>query len=339
MFGHYAPNVISFLFGGLLTFGVLNMYFFSPADAHSNEAVSFFVDRGANLKTVAKKLETQGLVNNWASVYYTYQFQRTKGDGGDNLVIFPGEYILSRNLNPRQILQAFIDKKVNYRVVTIPEGSNLTQVADLLSGTQLTTKEQVLAALGSRALLMQLQIPESFEGYLFPNTYQFTYPESAEEMVQRMVKEGQMAINPDWYERATELTFSFHQIITLASIIEKETGDPSERALISAVFHNRLRIGMPLQSDPTVIYGIPNFDGNLTKDHLKTDSPYNTYMRNGLPPTPICNPGLASIEAALYPADSDFLYFVSRNDGTHAFAPNYKEHQKNVQQYQKKQSS
>jgi UPF0755 protein len=127
---------------------------------------------------------------------------------------------------------------------------------------------------------------------------------------------------------------SIHEIVTLASIIEKETGDPSERPVIASVFHNRLKKGMRLESDPTVIYGIENFDGNITRHHLKTPTPYNTYTIRGLPPGPIANPGRDAIKAALYPADTDYLFFVSRKDRTHQFSTTIEEHNAAVRKYQ-----
>ena len=133
------------------------------------------------------------------------------------------------------------------------------------------------------------------------------------------------------------MQLSKHQVLTLASIIEKEAAVPEERALISSVFHNRLRIEMPLAADATIIYGIPNFDGNLTRKHLKTPGPYNTYINKGLPPTPICSPGAASIKAALYPEDTDYLFYVSKNNGTHKFSKSYKEHLAAVNEYQRNQ--
>ena len=156
-------------------------------------------------------------------------------------------------------------------------------------------------------------------------------------MVKRMVAEWKTQLDskiPGWRERASELGFSTIQMMTLASIIEKETGDKNERAIISSVFHNRMRIGMPLQSDPTVIYGKKDFTGNLTKEDLKTPTPYNTYINTGLPPTPICNPGIESIKAALFPQDTDFLYFVARGNGTHQFSAMYKDHVAAVNQFQ-----
>jgi peptidoglycan lytic transglycosylase G len=149
-----------------------------------------------------------------------------------------------------------------------------------------------------------------------------------------MVKQFRSAFNPAWLQRAKELGMSVHQVVTLASIIEKETGAPQERALISSVFYNRLKRGMRLESDPTVIYGIPDFDGNLTRRDLETYTPYNTYMIKGLPPGPIASPGAASLKAALYPADTHFLYFVSKKDGTHKFSTTIKEHIAAVRKYQ-----
>jgi UPF0755 protein len=137
-------------------------------------------------------------------------------------------------------------------------------------------------------------------------------------------------------ERAADLGMTVHQAVTLASIIEKETGDPSERDEISAVFHNRLKKGMRLESDPTVIYGIRDFDGNLTRKHLRKATPYNTYLKGGLPPGPICSPGLGSLEAALHPSPDRYLYFVSKNNGTHHFSETYYEHRRAVDRYQRK---
>jgi UPF0755 protein len=144
---------------------------------------------------------------------------------------------------------------------------------------------------------------------------------------------------PEMYRQAETIDFSVHQVVTLASLIEKETGTAPERPLVSAVLHNRLKRGMLLQCDPTVIYGIKDFDGNLTHQHLRTLTPYNTYMVPGLPPGPIANPGLKSLLAAVQPAKEDYLYFVAKGDGSHQFSSDIAAHNRAVQQYQKRQRS
>jgi UPF0755 protein len=149
-----------------------------------------------------------------------------------------------------------------------------------------------------------------------------------------MAERFRKAIQPLLAQPSDGVRLSSHEIVTLASVVEKETGVEAERPLVSAVFHNRLKRQMPLQSDPTVIYGLKNFDGNLTRKDLRDPSPYNTYRIAGLPPGPICNPGLSSIQAALHPADVPYLYFVSKNDGTHLFSESLEEHNRAVKTYQ-----
>jgi UPF0755 protein len=153
-----------------------------------------------------------------------------------------------------------------------------------------------------------------------------------------MTRRFREAFSDAWRARAHALGMSVHEVVTLASIIEKETGDPAERPLIASVFHNRLERGMRLETDPTVIYGIEDFDGNLTRKHLRTPTPYNTYLNKGLPPGPIASPGKAALEAALYPAESGYLFFVSRKDGTHQFSSTLKEHREAVRKYQLRRS-
>jgi len=175
---------------------------------------------------------------------------------------------------------------------------------------------------------------DSLEGYLFPDTYHFPKGLPLDEIMGTMVNRFQEIFSTEWQERSRQMGMSIHQVVTLASIIEKETGAAFERPLIASVFHNRLAKRMRLSSDPTVIYGIKDFDGNLTRKHLKTANPYNTYLNKGLPPGPIANPGVAALEAALYPAETDYLYFVSKKDGTHQFSTSFKEHNRAVRKYQ-----
>jgi UPF0755 protein len=175
---------------------------------------------------------------------------------------------------------------------------------------------------------------ETFEGYLFPETYFFPKQVSVEIIIATMVQRFWSVFTPPWQDRAKNLGFTVHQIVTLASIIEKETGASFERPIISSVFHNRLKKKMRLESDPTVIYGIKNFNGNLTRQDLQTETPYNTYKIRGLPAGPIANPGRASLEAALYPENTAYIYFVSKKDSTHYFSTNLKEHNFAVKKYQ-----
>ncbi|OGQ23472.1 MAG: hypothetical protein A3I05_08045 [Deltaproteobacteria bacterium RIFCSPLOWO2_02_FULL_44_10] len=177
----------------------------------------------------------------------------------------------------------------------------------------------------------------SLEGYLFPETYQLHRPRNAEEVLEIFCREFENVFSAEYETRTQEINMTRHQVMTLASIIEKETGKEEERALISSVFQNRLAKGMPLQTDPTVIYGLRNFDGNLRKHDLLNPHPYNTYIHKGLPPGPIASVGRAAIQAALYPAQTDYLYFVSRNDGSHQFSSTLSEHVKAVMEYQIRQ--
>jgi len=285
---------------------------------------------------VAKKLEEQKLVNNWWSIYLLGRYKKDEKTGED-FTVYPGEYMISAALTPKELLRVFIDRKVVYHDITVPEGFNLSEIAQLMIATSLITGEEVDEAIHDKGLIARFGIPaNSMEGYLFPDTYRFTRPDDAYIMIERMYEELNKRLTEDLKVRARELNFSMHQILTLASVIEKETGAAEERELISSVFHNRLRIAMPLQSDPTVIYGIPSFNGNLTKEHLGTSGPYNTYLNTGLPPTPICSPGIEAIRAALNPADTDYLYFVARGDGTHQFSNSYRQHVRAVNKFQRK---
>jgi UPF0755 protein len=177
----------------------------------------------------------------------------------------------------------------------------------------------------------------SLEGYLFPDTYPFPRTTDASVVVKTMATRFGAAFDADLRADAERLGLSLREATTLASLVEKETAVPSERPLVAAVFHNRLNVGMRLQCDPTVIYALMRagrWDGNIRKDDLQLDSPFNTYLYAGLPPGPIASPGRSSLEAAVRPAEVPYLYFVSRNDGSHVFATTYAEHSRNVQQWQ-----
>jgi len=220
--------------------------------------------------------------------------------------------------------------------VTVPPGANLYDVAKLLEEGKLVTAEVFLATAASPAVLRRLGIPgESAEGYLFPDRYLFVKPVTPEEILEFMVRQFRRKAPPDAEKRAGEAGLSLHQVVTIASIIEKETGLEEEKPIVSAVIRKRLALGMPLQMDPTVIYGIKRFDGTVTRKDLRKAGPYNTYLNLGLPPGPIANPGVASLAAALNPSKSEYLYFVSKNDGSHTFSRTLPEHLHAVEQFRR----
>jgi UPF0755 protein len=250
--------------------------------------------------------------------------------------IRPGEYELDASLSSQEILAKLLSGRVVLHPVTIPEGYNLTQIADVLSTQQVTDAKEFTKLVRDRAYIATLGIEaDSLEGYLFPETYSFPRGTKAREVITAMVDGLHRVWSAEMQEQAARMKLSLHQVLTLASVIEKETGSKEERELIAAVFHNRLRKKIPLQSDPTVIYGLPAFDGNIHKRDLSILSPYNTYRVQGLPPGPIASPGAHSLRAALFPAQASYLYFVSRNDGTHQFSSTLTEHNQAVEKYQK----
>jgi len=250
--------------------------------------------------------------------------------------IRPGEYELDAGMSPQDILTKLLAGRVVLHPVTIPEGYSLTQIAEVLATQQVTDTKEFTKLVRDRTFISTLGIEaDSLEGYLFPETYSFAKGTKAREVIKAMVDGLHRVWGAELQEQAARLKMSLHQVLTLASVIEKETGAKDERELIAAVFHNRLRKKIPLQSDPTVIYGLPGFDGNIHKRDLSVMSPYNTYRVQGLPPGPIASPGAHSLRAALFPAQASYLYFVSRNDGTHQFSSTLAEHNQAVEKYQK----
>ena len=286
---------------------------------------------GSTFQHVAVLLEHERLIKS-SSIFVLFG----KYQSADRKV-HAGEYELNPGMTPAEILSKLLNGEVLLHPLTIPEGLTLTQIADLVSQQGLTDREEFLRLAKDREFIVSLGIKaETLEGYLYPNTYKFPRGIKAREVLVAMVEQLGQEVGPDLLARMQELKMTMHEVLTLASVIEKETGSGGERPEISAVFHNRLKKHIPLQSDPTVIYGLPAFDGNLHKKDLSSPSPYNTYRVQGLPPGPIANPGIQAIRATLYPSDSRSLYFVSRNDGTHQFSATLIEHNKAVEKYQKR---
>ena len=305
------------------------MYADVPAQANNTHKVVINVRQGQSFKTTADLLYQKSIIKNSLKLVI---IARVKGY---DRCLKAGEYLLSAAMTPRQILKTMVKGEVELHKLTIPEGYNTHQIAELVSQAGFGTQDEFSNAASDAALARKLGLEaELLEGYLFPDTYFFPKDVTVEKIISIMVQRFWSIFKPEWKERAKSYDFSVHQVVTLASIIEKETGAPFERALISSVFHNRLRKKMRLESDPTVIYGIKNFDGNLTRKHLKTRTPYNTYKIRGLPAGPIANPGRASLEAALFPEKSAYIYFVSKKDTTHQFSTNLKDHNRAVRKYQ-----
>jgi UPF0755 protein len=249
--------------------------------------------------------------------------------------VHSGEYRIDQALSPLEILELLQTPNSALHRVTIPEGYTARQIAMALEREGFGGRDLFRCVMRDPAVLASLDLPATgVEGFLFPDTYAFTWATEPGDIIRTMVMRFREQADAVTAQRiAAGMTEM--EMVTLASVIEKETGRGDERPMISGVFHNRLRIGMPLQSDPTVIYGLERFDGNLTRADLQSASRYNTYQRAGLPPGPIANPGRAALEAAIAPARTDALYFVSRNDGSHEFSATLQEHNRAVQRYQR----
>lgn len=314
---------------GVIFAALLYQYATTPASA-SQDGQVVEIKPGMTLKQVAHFLADKELLSE-PSTFMLYTYLQ-----GEQNHIQAGEYRFSPSMPPRDILEALTSGMAVLYTVTIPEGYRITDIAGLLEAKGLVDKPTFIEATRNRELLESLHIPSgSLEGYLYPETYKFSKAGGARRIVQTLLDTfKERVLQPERVQQAEAMQFTFHEIITLASLIEKETGLGKERKLISSVFHNRLAKNMRLQTDPTVIYAMVNFDGNIRKKDLSIDSPYNTYKHFGLPPGPIASPGLESIQAALDPEETDFLYFVSRKDGSHQFSTNYKDHVRAVQKYQ-----
>jgi UPF0755 protein len=244
-----------------------------------------------------------------------------------------GRFLIKQNSNMLDVYNTLLNEKSIAFLFTIPEGKNIYEIAKMLEEKELAKATDFLAAVKDKKLLAEMGInAETAEGYLYPESYDFAPQLPAKEIAKTMIKQFHKKITPLDF---TGTSLSPREVLILASIVEKETGDKKERAMVAGVFHNRLKIHMRLQSDPTTVYGMfERYTGNITKLDLQTPSDYNTYTLKALPKGPICNPGIEAIKAVLSPADHKFLYFVSQNDGTHIFSENYGAHTEAVKKWQ-----
>lgn len=292
------------------------------------------VPPGAAPNTIGRRLAAAGVVRDLAT--FRYALARS----GQARRLKAGEYRFDRPMKPAEVIDMIARGAVYLRSITFREGLSIKQMGAQYEQAGFGPASDLVKAATNVTLIADLD-PDArdLEGYLFPDTYALPRRATAAELVDRMVANFRSVVTTDLIARASARGLSVRELVTLASIVEKETGKPEERSLVAAVYSNRLRIGMGLQCDPTVIYALERagrYTGNLTREDLRFDSPYNTYRYAGLPPGPIAAPGRASLEATVVPAEVPYIYFVSRNDGSHAFAATLDEHNRNVFEYQVK---
>lgn len=315
---------------GLYAYEDLKRYAREPSAADAKAKI-IEIPKGKGFDAVSERLLEAGIIQSplrFKIIARWYGYDRN---------LKAGEYQLSPAMSPLEVLEILREGRVHLRKLTVPEGLTLKEIAVLAESAGMGEADEFIRLATDADFVREAGIAaKTLEGYLFPETYHFPSQVNSRMVINTMLKRFRAVFTDEWRKRAEELGMSLHEVVTLASIIEKETGAAHERGLVASVFHNRLEKGMRLQTDPTVIYGIPDFDGNITRKHLRTPTPYNTYVIEGLPPGPIANPGAASLAAALYPETSDFVYFVSRGDGTHHFSKTLKEHNAAVRRYQLK---
>jgi conserved hypothetical protein, YceG family len=313
----------------LLLLGGALYGFYSYQSRPFGSGGNVYISKGASVAQVADLLQQSGILQNRWVFLSLARLHRL------HAVLKPGEYEFGPQLRPQEVLEKLLRGDRVVRKLVIPEGFSFVQIAAALEKAGIAPVAEVYRYYRDPAWLNRLGFPApSLEGFLFPATYPYDRGTKLEEILGQMVKAFQQQFRGELRDQAMALGWTIPQVVTLASIIEKETGRKEERATISSVFHNRLRLGMPLQSDPTVIFGLPQFDGNLRKTDLLNPHPYNTYVHGGLPPGPIASPGKASLEAALRPASTQYLYFVGKGNGTHQFSTTLEEHEAAVAQYQ-----
>ncbi|HEY5975688.1 MAG TPA: endolytic transglycosylase MltG [Geobacteraceae bacterium] len=291
----------------------------------------FDLAKGAGLRSFAAELEKGKVVG---SARFFVLYARFKGATGR---VQAGTYQLTDGMTPAEILRRLVAGEVYEIRFSVPEGYSIYQIAELLEGRKLFRKEEFLRQCFNRELLRELGIPgKSVEGYLYPSTYDLRKASDEAALIRTMVRQFEKVYGESFAGQQPGGTgLTRHAALTLASMIEKEAVVATERPLIASVFFNRLKVGMPLQSDPTAVYGTRAFAGKVSKRDIQQDSPYNTYRIRGLPPGPIGNPGSGALAAVFKPATTPYMYFVAKNDGSHQFSTTLVEHNRAVQRYLK----
>lgn len=320
--------VLISIIGGLVLGMWLTYYAVTPLKLQPNSQ-EIIIQPKSGLRSIANQLVEQGVIDEpWGFILLAKLLSKEQ-------FLQAGSYTLNKNINPYQLLLSLNHGKATQGSVTFIEGRTFSQMRDKLAKNDAV--KQTITNLSDAKVMQKMGAKYKVsEGLFFPDTYYFDRNTSDIILLQRSYDAMQRKLAKAWEYRAANLPYkNSYQALIMASIIEKETGKSAERPMIAGVFINRLRIGMRLQTDPTVIYGMgAQYDGNIRKKDLIKDTPYNTYTRDGLPPSPIAMPGLASIEAALHPAGTKALYFVGKGDGSHAFSNNLEEHNRAVNRYQ-----
>ncbi|MCK4384752.1 MAG: endolytic transglycosylase MltG [candidate division Zixibacteria bacterium] len=312
------------VFGLILLFFVIQWVVIPISWQAEGDSVYVIIKHGDNMSRIVDRLNEANLIKDGTGLLILAKLL------GKDRHIQAGRYDFEKGMSLYSVFNRLVKGDVALNEVTIPEGLTIKQIAGILRREiEIDSSEFVRVAMDSQFAQNNMDIPVSnLEGYLFPDTYKLSWGMPPEKVAQILVEQFKKTFTDSLLRRAEEINFSLSEVVTLASMIEAEAKDGEEREMISAVYHNRLKRGMLLQCDPTVIYALSELDRPLLLKDLKIDSPYNTYKYPGLPPGPICNPGKASIFAALYPADADYLYFVAKGDGTHIFSTTLKEHNK-----------
>lgn len=321
----------------LAAVGIETFRFLASGPGKSEEQVVFEVPAGTSLRAVAQELENKGLVSN------TLKFRILAKLTGQGARVKHGEYALNKGMTPQEILSVLVSGRSIQYAVTFPEGSNIYEMAAILEAKGLYKRDDFLKAVKDPKNIQELLGIEvsSLEGYLFPETYNVTRFTPLRELLQTMVQNFKVvygSLENEMKAKGQSVPLSRHELVTLASMVEKETGAPEERPMIASVFYNRLKKNMKLQSDPTIIYSFwvetGAYKQNISKEDILHLSHYNTYVVSRLPFGPIANPGREALTAAMMPVKSENLYFVSRNQGTHIFTRTYEDHLKAVREFQ-----
>jgi len=310
----------------------LAYYLLSPGPGNAKDQV-FFIRPGLSFKEVARELEANNLIRHKKLFLFWARFR------GIDAKVKAGEYLLNPDMPPLRILGIMKKGMVITHAVTIPEGYTIRQIAELFAANNLLDKTKFVALAFDPERVKNYGLTgASLEGYLYPDTYYFSKGLPAQAVLDTLVNRFLAEIKP-YKAQIAQSGLTLAEVVTLASIVEKETGVAEERPLIAGVFLNRLKKRMRLESDPTTIYGIKDFNGNLTRNDLHQSTPYNTYVIYGLPPGPIANPGIAAIKAVLEPTASNYIFFVSKNNGSHYFSETLAEHNRAVNQFQKRRGN